>query len=305
MHICGSLVQTFPRARQGLKAKTINLSLAVVRHILNVAHKRWRVDIGGGHAAPLLLHVPKLTLRSLIGQQRSPRPISWNEQGELLPRLPVHLGKMALSMLNTGARDDVVCRLRWDWEIQVKLDGKRVSVFEVPYDPALVRKKSKREFDYVVCNSVAQELVEAQRDMHEEFVFVWRRERFSTKMRKRHSDDPPMAWAPISTMNNTAWQRARREAGLGDLHVHDLRHTVGMRMREVGVLQTTISEVLWHHARDVTLHYAHAQVEEIRNALERIGKVPVGHQNQSLRGLSKGAQRARVPSVSLRQEKTG
>jgi integrase len=39
---------------------------------------------------------------------------------------------------------------------------------------------------------------------------------------------------PIETMNNTGWQRARREAGLGDHHVHDLRHTTGMRLRETG-----------------------------------------------------------------------
>ena len=35
-------------------------------------------------------------------------------------------------------------------------------------------------------------------------------------------------------MNNTAWQRARQEAGLAGLHVHDLRHTVGMQLREAG-----------------------------------------------------------------------
>lgn len=27
-------------------------------------------------------------------------------------------------------------------------------------------------------------------------------------------------------MNNTVWQAARERAGLPDLHVHDLRHTV-------------------------------------------------------------------------------
>jgi integrase len=41
-----------------------------------------------------------------------------------------------------------------------------------------------------------------------------------------------MSYRAIETMNNTAWQTARRVAKLGDLHVHDLRHTVGMRLRE-------------------------------------------------------------------------
>jgi integrase len=55
-----------------------------------------------------------------------------------------------------------------------------------------------------------------------------------------------MPYRRIQTMNNTAWQTARRKAGLGDLHVHDLLHTVGMRLREAGVAKNTISDVLWH-----------------------------------------------------------
>lgn len=49
-------------------------------------------------------------------------------------------------------------------------------------------------------------------------------------------------------MNNTAWQRARELAGLGDLHVHDLRHTVGMRLRKAGITRrhTTCSGAARH-----------------------------------------------------------
>jgi integrase len=53
---------------------------------------------------------------------------------------------------------------------------------------------------------------------------------------------------------NTAWQRARREAGLGDLHVHDLHHTVGMRLREAGVPEGTIADILWHSPPSMTHH---------------------------------------------------
>ena len=75
---------------------------------------------------------------------------------------------------------------------------------------------------------------------------------------------------PIETMNNTAWQRARTEAGLDDLHVHDLRHTVGMRLREAGVKEETIADILWHNRRGMTAHYSMAQIVEIRDALELI-----------------------------------
>ncbi len=78
-----------------------------------------------------------------------------------------------------------------------------------------------------MCNSVAQSVIDALRGKHEEFVFVYRRERM-----KNTDLAPTMPYGPIGTMNNTAWQRARREAASADLHVHDLRHTTGMRLRE-------------------------------------------------------------------------
>jgi hypothetical protein len=40
---------------------------------------------------------------------------------------------------------------------------------------------------------------------------------------------------PMSTMNNTAWKRVRREAGLCAVRIHDLRHTFGCRLRAAGV----------------------------------------------------------------------
>jgi integrase len=128
---------------------------------------------------------------------------------------------MALFVLNNGVRDDVVCSLRWEWEIRVPQLG--VSVFEVPPRHVEGRKRAR----VVVCNSVAQSIVESVRGQHQEFVFVWRRER-----RTRTDLEPLMDYRPIETMNNTGWQRARAAIGIADLHVHDLRHTVGMRLRE-------------------------------------------------------------------------
>ena len=85
-------------------------------------------------------------------------------------------------------------------------------------------------------------------------------------------------------MNNSAWQRARRQAGLGDLHVHDLRHTTGMRLREAGVLEPTIADILWHTAPSMTHHYSMAQIVEIHAALEKIAN-DSGHWNKSLATL--------------------
>jgi integrase len=85
-------------------------------------------------------------------------------------------------------------------------------------------------------------------------------------------------------MNNTAWQRARKAAGLGDLHVHDLRHTTGMRLREAGVPESTRADILWHTTASMTHQYSMAQIVELHAALEKI-KEDTGRWNKSLATL--------------------
>jgi integrase len=211
----------------------------------------------------------------LTGHQREPRPITWAEQRTLLPVLPDHLARMSLFVLNTGVRDDVVCSLRWEWEIRVPQLG--VSVFEVPR----LHVKGRRRSRIVVCNSVAQSVIEAARGQHEEFVFVWRRERV-----KNIAREPAMKYRPIEAMNNTAWQNVRRRGGLDDLHVHDLRHTVGMRLREAGVPESTVADILWHSTKTMTQHYSVAQIVELHAALEKI-KDDTGRWNKSLAMLKR------------------
>lgn len=262
---------TTARLEEGRAHKTINLALGVVRRILNLAATSWRDETG----KTWLEHAPKITLLPLAGHQREPRPITWAEQRTLMPKLPDHLTRMSLFILNTGVRDDVVCSLRWEWEIKVPELG--ISVFEVPREHVKGRKRSR----VVICNSVAQSVVESQRGKHPEYVFVYRRERI-----KNTDQAPKMPYRRIGTMNNTAWQNARTAAGLGDLHVHDLRHTVGMRLREAGVAESTISDILWHSTKTMTQHYSVAQIVELHQALEKV-KDDAGRWNKSLAMLKR------------------
>lgn len=249
------------RLKAGVSHKTINLSLAAVRRVLNLAARTWRDEESG---KAWLASPPLISMLPLVGNQRPPRPISWGEQEMLLGELPSHLREMALFVLNTGVRDDVVCNLQWEWEIPIPELG--ISVFETPVEHVKGRRTSK----LVVCNSIAQAVVERARGAHPTHVFV-------------------MAWhhrplGPVQTMNNTAWQSARARANLGDLHVHDLRHTVGMRLREANVSESTRRDVLWHSNRSVTDHYSMAQIRELHEALEKITRPSTGW-NKSLQAL--------------------
>jgi integrase len=185
----------------------------------------------------------------LKGYQREPRQLTWSQQRKLLPLLPHHLGEMALFALNTGVRDDVVCNLRWSWEI--RHPELQFSVFEVPAEHVKGGRyeKSPQSVQYVVLNSVAQSIVEAERERHAEFVFVYQhnRGRSESQGTSRPAKYQRMPTRPIrGGMLNSGWITACRKAGLKGLRGHDLRHTVGMRLREVGVMENTIAEILWH-----------------------------------------------------------
>ncbi|MES1982774.1 MAG: tyrosine-type recombinase/integrase [Pseudomonadota bacterium] len=181
----------------------------------------------------------------LIGFQREPRPITWAEQRRILPLLPDHLAQMVLFNLNTGARDEVVCGLKWEWEIAIPELG--VSVFDIPRENVKGRKRGR----VLVCNMVAQSIIETQRGKHAEYVFPYQGHR-------------------IETMNNNAWQRVRKLAEISDLHIHDLRHTVGMRLREAGAREETITDILWHTRQGMKAHYSVVQIDELLEALNRI-----------------------------------
>jgi integrase len=241
-------LQPFIKARkeQGRKNKTVNASLGVVRHILNLSARKWR----DGQGRTLLETAPLITMLPL-DDARKPRPISWADQRKLMPKLPAHLQRMALFDLNTGARDDVVCNLRWEWEVYLEELG--CSVFIVP--PRYV--KGRKGWRPLVCNRVAQSILEELRGKHSEFVFTYQR----GKLHEPHS---------VETMNNNGWQTARKLVGLQDVRVHDLRHTVGMRLREAGVREETISDILWHTRGTMTAHYSVAQVRELLDALNLI-----------------------------------
>ena len=64
-------------------------------------------------------------------------------------------------------------------------------------------------------------------------------------------------------MNNTAWQRARREAGLQPVRIHDLRATFACRLRAVGVSMEDREVLLGHANHSMAGHYVSADVGQL------------------------------------------
>jgi integrase len=227
------------RRQQGIKSKSINLALGVVRHILNLAASEWldRNNLTWLHSPPKIKLLP-------VTDARKPYPLSWEEQTRLFSELPPHLARMALFKVNTGTREKEVTGLRWDWEIKVPELG--TSVFIIPSDR--VKNGDDR---LLVLNRVAMSVIEGVRGEHRDYVFTYRGK-------------------PVTLINNSAWKSARKRAGLVQVRVHDLKHTFGRRLRAAGVNFEDRQDLLGHKSGRITTHYSGAELSNLIDAANRV-----------------------------------
>lgn len=69
------------------------------------------------------------------------------------------------------------------------------------------------------------------------------------------------------------WYLARREAGIEDVRLHDLRHSVASQAVARGIALSTVARILGHTNPTMTLRYAHVSDRDVEAAAERVGKV--------------------------------
>ena len=117
-----------------------------------------------------------------------------------------------------------------------------------------------REDRLVVLNRVALSIIRVRRGCHPTHVFSYRGH-------------------PVTRICNSAWKRTRKETGLAQVRVHDLKHTFGRRLRAAGVPVETKKVLLGHRNGDITTHYSAPELEELINAANKVcrgksGKTP-------------------------------
>jgi len=257
------------RKADGVKSRSINNSLALIRHILNLAASEWRDEQG----LTWLEHAPKIKLIP-VRDGRAPYPLSREEQALLFQELPDHLARMALFKVNTGCRDQEVCGLKWDDEVKVsELD---TSVFMIPGD----RVKNAQD-RLVVLNRIARSVVDAQRGQHPDNVFAYVPKRRNAKPGEQQEGAAPV---PVLHMNNSAWQSARARAadkweeqtgtpapeGFRKVRVHDLKHAFGRRLRAAGVSFEDRQDLLGHKSARITTHYSGPELANLIAAAEKV-----------------------------------
>lgn len=227
------------RRMSGVKTRTINAGLQVVRHILNLASGEWFEEDG----KPWLISPPRIKMLPLE-DVRPPYPLSWEEQEKLFALFPEHIRDMALFKVNTGTREAEVCGLRWEWEVNIP--ELQQSVFIIPREH--VKNRHQR---LVVLNRIAGSVVDRQRGKHPDYVFTYKGQ-------------------PVRKMNDSAWKRVRKIVCL-PVRVHDLKHTYGARLRAGLVPEEDRKELLGHKSgRSMTTHYSAPDISRLIEYAERV-----------------------------------
>ena len=241
--------------------RTVNIALQRVIRVLNLCARKWRDD----ERRPWLDVVPMISLLDEKTNCRKPYPLSWEEQSILFAELPAHLQAMAMFKVNTGCREQEVCKLQWDWEIAVpELD---TTVFLIPagFGGRSARSGVKNRDERLV-------ILNTQRGQHKLYVFPFGK--------PDGAGDETM----VHRMNDSAWKKARVRAakkwqekylrpahdGFVRIRIHDLKHTFGRRLRAAGVTEEDRKALLGHKNGSITSHYSAAELDQLIEAANKV-----------------------------------
>ena len=141
-------------------------------------------------------------------------------------------------LLLTGCRRGEILTLRWQ-----DVDGDTLNLIDAKTGP-------RRVF----LNAPARAILERQPRSGSAYVFP----------------APSNPNRPLS-QHLPLWRSVRREAGIEDVRLHDLRHTVASHAVLQGVPLPVVSRLLGHKRPSMTLRYTHVGDRETEAAAERIG----------------------------------
>ena len=228
---------------RALKPKSINNYIGLVSRVLHLAAQSWR-DAQGypwlRQAPPVLTRIPLRVVESEAGK---PYPLEWDEQRRLFAAMPRWLADWSLFAVNTGCREQEVCRLRWT-------DDKG--------DDVWVRQTKNGKQRAIVLNSIARRVVK-DRPRDSEYVFTRPQGHLDgvklTAM--KHWRD---AWRVAGLPTDRRWKRG----------VHNLRHTFGHRLEAAGLDEDTVGMLIGHSKRKVTQRYTAPELERIRSYVELV-----------------------------------
>jgi integrase len=222
---------------QGYATGTSNRAVIVLRHIYNLARK-WRIPTIKENPTTGIVLAPDVNRERFLSLDEAQRLISSLREDEN----SVAANAIMLLML-TGARRNEVTYAKWDY-----VDWNKRTLL-VP----LSKSGKKRT---IALNAAALELLRSL---------------------PRLADCPYIFPSPLTGRPSPSlhfpWLRIKERAGLGDLRLHDLRHSFASFLVNSGVSLYIVQGLLGHaHAR-YTQRYAHLTPDTLLNAAETVSGI--------------------------------
>jgi site-specific recombinase XerD len=218
------------RRKQKAKAATINREISILKQMLGYLV---RTGVLQSNPAAEIKMEKNMTIRD--------RWITPEEETRLVEAAPIWLKPVIIFAAATGMRRGEILKLTKE---QVDIPGKTVIILKSKNGRPRIIPLTTRALE-------ALRIADARRIREKTLIFV-----------DRTDKQIPEA---ILEYN---FKIAAAEAGLDDLHFHDLRHTFATRLVQRGVELYAVQRLLGHLNSSMTTRYAHHSIESLRKAVE-------------------------------------
>jgi len=216
---------------QGLAAATSNHYVKLTKHVLNLA-----IDWG------YLETNPAVRVKLFREENQIERYLSEEELQGLMTVLTTHPNRMVCLivqfLLSTGARLNEALQAKWD---QVDVDKR---LWRIPAQ----NSKSKKVRAVPLNDHALAVLQQLDTKGQYDFLFI--------------NKQTGLPYTGI----HKVWGRMRKQAGLPDCRIHDLRHQFASFLVNAGQSLYTVQQLLGHSTPVVTQRYAHLSTKALQDA---------------------------------------
>lgn len=227
------VVSVLQRLRdRGYAPGTVNRVLLMMRHAFNLARK-WKIPGAADNPTAGIATSPDVQRDRFLSRAETNTLMAAIDQDEN------RTGALAIKLLLfTGARRNEITQAKWE---QVNLDKRTLFV------PLSKSGKSR----IVSLNSRAIDLLRSiPRVPGNPYIFP-----------------SPVTGRPSPSLH-FPWNRIRKRAGLGDVRLHDLRHSFASHLVNAGVSLYVVQNLLGHLHSRTTQRYAHLAPDTLHEAAE-------------------------------------